>query len=87
MVRDGNTNVEMERQLLVAEGVSAAALPDRLRAAVQTHFLPEDEAEAVDRIHEYAAVGVSHIIVMRRPPFDLEKIERFMTHVAERVAT
>jgi F420-dependent oxidoreductase-like protein len=84
-VRDGNTNIEQERQRLIAVGVSAADLDDRLRESVRAWYLPDDESAAVDRLHEYAAVGVSHVIVSRQPPFDLRAIERFMTHIAPRV--
>jgi F420-dependent oxidoreductase-like protein len=86
MVRDGNPNLEMERQRLIAEGVPAADLDDRVREAVFSWFLPDDESAAIDRLHEYAAVGVSHVIVSRQPPYDYQAIERFMTHVAAGIA-
>ena len=86
MLQLGNLNVEAERQRLIAEGVSAADLEDRLRAAVWEQFLPVDEARAIERLSEYAAVGVTHFIVIRRPPYDMRVIERFMTHVAPKVA-
>ncbi len=82
MVREGNVTLELERQRLIAEGVPAGELDDRVRASVFSWFLPDDEAAAIDRLHEYAAVGVSHVIVSRQPPYDYRAIERFMTHVA-----
>ena len=85
MVRHGNTNLEAERQLLVAQGVAEADLDDRVREAVYQQFLPDDDSQAIDRLDEYAAVGVSHVIVIRRPPYDFQKIEHFLTHIGERV--
>jgi F420-dependent oxidoreductase-like protein len=85
MIRSGNLNVEMDRQRLIAEGVAAAELDDRLRATVYEQFLPVDDARAIDRLNAYAAVGVTHFIVIFRPPYDLPKIEHFLTHVGERV--
>jgi hypothetical protein len=34
---------------------------------------------------EYAAVGVSHVIVIFRPPYDFHRIERLLTKVGPRV--
>jgi F420-dependent oxidoreductase-like protein len=85
MIRTGNLNVEQDRQRLIAEGVSATDLEERLRAAVYEQFLPEDEVRAVDRLCEYAAVGVSHVIVIFRPPYDFNRIERLLTKVGPRV--
>jgi len=85
MLRHGNTNVEMERQLLIAQGVAASDLDERVREVVYQQFLPDEDSRAIDRLNEYAAVGVSHVIVIRRPPYDLQKIEHFLAHVGERV--
>jgi alkanesulfonate monooxygenase SsuD/methylene tetrahydromethanopterin reductase-like flavin-dependent oxidoreductase (luciferase family) len=86
MIRTGNLNVEQDRQRLIAEGVSPADLDERLRATVYEQFLPEDEERAVDRLCEYAAVGVSHVIVIFRPPYDYNRIERLLTKVGPRVS-
>jgi alkanesulfonate monooxygenase SsuD/methylene tetrahydromethanopterin reductase-like flavin-dependent oxidoreductase (luciferase family) len=85
MLRLGNPQVELDRRRLIAEGVSAADLDDRLRAAVYEQFLPEDDERAIDRLNEYAAVGVTHFIVIYRPPYDFSRIERLLTKVAPRV--
>jgi len=85
MVRSGNLIVEGERQRLIAEGVPTSELDERTRAAVGEMFLPDDEAKAVDRLSQYAALGITHFIVIRRPPYDLKAIERLITHVAPRV--
>jgi F420-dependent oxidoreductase-like protein len=85
MLRAGNLNVEAERHQLIAEGVSAADLDEKLRAVVYEQFLPEDESRAIDRLNEYVAVGVTHFIQIFRPPYDFTRIERFVTHVGPRV--
>jgi F420-dependent oxidoreductase-like protein len=85
MVRLDNPNLATERARLVAEGVPAAALEDRLRASVWEQFLPADESRAVDRLQEYVAVGVTHFIVIVRPPYDFGRMERFLTRVGARV--
>lgn len=87
MLRDGNTNLDLERQRLLADGVPASEMDERLREAVFSWFLPDDEAAAIDRLYEYAAVGVNHVIVSRQPPFDYKAIERFVSHVAARIGT
>ena len=86
MVRDGNVTLGLERQRLIEEGVPASELDDRVRASIFSWFLPDDEAAAIDRLHEYAAAGVSHVIVSRQPPYDYKAIERFMTHIAADLA-
>jgi F420-dependent oxidoreductase-like protein len=85
MVRLGNPNLLAERRRLEAEGVPAARLEERLRAWAWEAFLPVDEARAVDRLREYVAVGVTHFIVIQRPPYDLGWMERFLARVAARV--
>jgi len=85
MVRLGNPNLLAERRRLEAEGVSAADLERRLRAWVWESLLPVDESRAVDRLQEFLAVGVTHFLVVARPPYDLRGLERFLTHVAARV--
>jgi F420-dependent oxidoreductase-like protein len=82
MVRMENPNLMAERRRLEQEGVSAADLEPRLRAWVLESLLPVDESRAVDRLHEYVAVGVTHFIVAARPPYDLPGLERFLTRVA-----
>ena len=73
------------RRRLEGEGISAADLEARLRAWVWESLLPVDESRAVDRLHEYVAVGVTHFIVAARPPYDVAGLERFLTRVAARV--
>jgi F420-dependent oxidoreductase-like protein len=85
MVRLGNPNLAADRQRLIAEGVPAASLDERLRAVVYEQFLPTDEARAVDRLQEYVAVGVTHFITIVRPPYDFGRMERFLARVAARV--
>jgi len=85
MVRMHNPNLLAERRRLEGEGVSAAELEARLRAWVWESLLPVDESRAIDRLHEYVAVGVTHFIVAARPPYDLAGLERFLTRVAARV--
>jgi F420-dependent oxidoreductase-like protein len=85
MVRAGNLNLEEDRQQLIAEGVSPAELDDRLRARVYEQFLPTDEARAIDRLNEYAALGVSHVVVVVRPPYDFRQLERFLHRVGDHV--
>src|SRR5207245_10984862 len=87
MVRDGNPNLVLERQRLLDEGVSAAEIDERLREVIFSQFLPDDESRAIDRLNEYLAVGVTHVIVARPPPYDFKGIERFLTHVGARVGT
>ena len=85
MVQAGNLNLAADRQRLIDEGVPAARLDDELRRVTYEQFLPEDDARAIDRLSEYAAVGVTHFIVIRRPPYDLPKLERFLARVAPHV--
>jgi F420-dependent oxidoreductase-like protein len=85
MVRLGNPNLLAERRRLEAEGVPAAGLEARLRAWVWEAFLPEDASRAIDRLGEYVSVGVTHFIVVARPPYDLGWMERFLSRVAARV--
>jgi alkanesulfonate monooxygenase SsuD/methylene tetrahydromethanopterin reductase-like flavin-dependent oxidoreductase (luciferase family) len=85
MVRMNNPNLVAERRRLEGEGVPAADLEARLRAWVWESLLPVDESQAVDRLHEYVAVGVTHFIVAARPPYDLAGLERFLARVASRV--
>ncbi len=85
MIRSGNLNVEADRQQLLAEGVSPIDLDERLRERVYEQFLPEDEARAVDRLNEYVAVGVTHFILIFRPPYDFRKIDAFVNRIGARV--
>ena len=85
MIRMSNPNLLAERRRLEAEGVSGAGLEARLKAWAWESFLPVDESRAVDRLHEYVAVGVTHFIVASRPPYDLGGLERFLARVAARV--
>ena len=85
MVQAGNLNLEADRQRLIAAGTPAARLDDELRRVTYEQFLPEDEARAIDRLSAYAAVGVTHFILIYRPPYDLAQIERFLSRVAPHV--
>jgi F420-dependent oxidoreductase-like protein len=85
MIKSGNLNVGMDRQRLIADGVSAADLDDRLRETVYEQFLPVDDARAIDRLSEYVGVGVTHFIVIFRPPYNLGQIEHFLNAVGSRV--
>jgi F420-dependent oxidoreductase-like protein len=85
MLRDGNLNVEADRQRLIAEGVPAAQLDDRLREVVYQQFLPADESRAIDRLNEYVAVGVTHFVVIVRPPYDVRGVERWLSRVGGHV--
>jgi F420-dependent oxidoreductase-like protein len=85
MVKTGNLNLAADRQRLIEQGVPAARLDEELRRVTYEQFLPEDEARAIDRLSEYAAVGVSHVIVIIRPPYDFRKMERFLSRVAPHV--
>jgi F420-dependent oxidoreductase-like protein len=85
MVAAGNPNLAADRQRLIEQGVPAARLDDELRRVTFEQFLPVDEAKAIDRLCEYAAVGVDHIITIVRPPYDYRKLERFMSRVAAHV--
>jgi len=85
MIRTNNPNLLAERRRLEADGVSAGEMEARLKAWAWESFFPVDESRAVDRLHEYVAVGVTHFIVAARPPYDLAGLERFLTRVAARV--
>ena len=85
MVAHGNLNLAADRERLVAAGVPAARLDDELRRVTYEQFLPEDEGRAIERLCEYAAVGVTHFIVIVRPPYDYRKLERFLAQVTPRV--
>lgn len=85
MVKMGNLNLLADRQRLIDEGVHASQLDERLREITYSQFLPEDETRAVDRLNEYVAVGVTHFIVIVRPPYDRAKLERLLNRVAPRV--
>jgi hypothetical protein len=65
--------------------VPAADLEARLMAWVWEALLPVDEHRAIDRLHAFVAVGVTHFIVAARPPYDLPGLERFLSRVAARV--
>ena len=85
MIRMNNPNLMAERRRLEAEGVSGGELEKRLRAWLWESLLPVDEARAIDRLHEFVAVGVTHFIVAARPPYDFAGLERFLTRVAAHV--
>jgi F420-dependent oxidoreductase-like protein len=84
MVLNNNTNLLMEHQLLREQGVPESEIADRAREVVYSQFLPDDEGLAAERLHEYAEVGVSHIVVSRPYPYDYRAIERLVTHIAPR---
>jgi len=73
------------RARLIAEGVPAARLDDELRRVTYEQFLPEDDARAIDRLNEYVAAGVTHFILLQRPPYDLARLEQFLSRVAPHV--
>src|SRR4029453_16959537 len=85
MVKMGNLNLAADRQRLIEQGGPAARLDDELRRVTYEQFLPEDDARAIDRLNEYVAVGVTHIIVIVRPPYDMKKLEGFLARVAPHV--
>lgn len=85
MVQAGNLNLVADRQRLIEQGVPAARLDDELRRVTFEQFLPVDEGKAIDRLCEYAAVGVDHFITIVRPPYDYRKMERFLSRVAAHV--
>lgn len=63
----------------------AARLDEELRRVTYEQFLPEDEGRAIERLSQYAAVGVSRFIVIVRPPYDYRKLERFLERVPPHV--
>ncbi|MCC6627887.1 MAG: LLM class F420-dependent oxidoreductase [Chloroflexi bacterium] len=85
MVQAGNLNLAADRQRLIEQGVPATRLDDELRRVTFEQFLPVDEGKAIDRLCEYAAVGVDHFITIVRPPYDYRKMERFLSRVAAHV--
>jgi F420-dependent oxidoreductase-like protein len=85
MVKMGNLNLEADRQRLVEQGVPAGRLDEELRRVTYEQFLPEDDARAIDRLNEYVAVGVTHFIVIVRPPYDVDRFERLLARVAPHV--
>jgi F420-dependent oxidoreductase-like protein len=85
MVKMGNLNLAADRPRLVEQGVPAARLDDELRRVSYEQFLPDDDARAADRLSDYVAVGVTHFIVIVRPPYDVARFERLLARVAPRV--
>lgn len=85
MVKAGNLNLAADRQRLIDAGVPGARLDDELRRVTYEQFLPEDEGRAIDRLNEYAAVGVSHFIVIHRAPYDRAALERFQSRVVPHI--
>jgi F420-dependent oxidoreductase-like protein len=86
-VRGGSPIITQERERLSAEGYAGDELEQEIRKVIWTQFLPIDEERAIERLNEYAAVGVSHFIVIRPAPFDHDLIERFMARVVPHVGT
>ncbi|TAK24183.1 MAG: TIGR03560 family F420-dependent LLM class oxidoreductase [Chloroflexota bacterium] len=84
-VKFGSPFIAQERERLAADGYRDAELERQVRASVYTQFLPIDEERAAQRLNEYAAVGVSHFIVIYRAPYDYARLERFVERVMPNV--
>jgi F420-dependent oxidoreductase-like protein len=80
-VRQGSPFIHQERERLAAEGYRDAELEEQVRKSIWTQFLPIDEERATAMLGEYAAVGVSHFIVIHPYPYDFGRLERFMERV------
>jgi F420-dependent oxidoreductase-like protein len=77
-VQQNSPNVSLERQRLAAEGYKGDELEEQVRLSIYSQFLPLDPDAALQRMNEYYAVGVSHVIVIVRPPIDRPLLERFI---------
>lgn len=77
----GSPFIAQERERLGAEGYGGAELEEQVRASIYTQFLPIDPERAAERLSEYAAVGVTHFIVIHRAPYDYARLERFVERV------
>jgi F420-dependent oxidoreductase-like protein len=80
-VKLGSPFIAQERERLGAEGYRGAELEEQVRASVFTQFLPIEEERAAQRLSEYAAVGVTHFVVIHRAPYDYGRLERFVERV------
>ena len=84
-VEQGSPFIDQERERLGAEGYRGDELEEEVRKSVWTQFLPIDEERAAERLSQYAAVGVTHFIVIHGPPYDYGRLERFVERVIPRV--
>ena len=84
-VAQGSPFIDQERERLGAEGYRGAELEEEVRKSIWTQFLPIDEDRAAQRLREYAAVGVSHFIVIHSYPYDYARLERFVERVIPEV--
>jgi F420-dependent oxidoreductase-like protein len=84
-VKQGSPFIDQERERLGAEGYRGAELEEEVRKSIWTQFLPIDDERAVQRLREYAAVGVSHFIVIHSYPYDYARLERFVERVIPEV--
>lgn len=84
-VRQGSPFIHQERERLSAEGYRGDELEEQVRKSIWTQFLPIDEEGAARMLSEYAAVGVTHFIVIHRHPYDHAALERFMQRVVPHV--
>lgn len=80
-VRLGSPFIAQERERLETEGYRGAELEEEVRKSIYTQFLPIDEERAAAMLSEYAAVGVTHFIVIHRAPYDYARLERFVERV------
>jgi alkanesulfonate monooxygenase SsuD/methylene tetrahydromethanopterin reductase-like flavin-dependent oxidoreductase (luciferase family) len=75
-VRQNSPIVQQERAHFAAEGYRGAELEEQVRRSIYSQFLPVEPEPCLERLREYATVGVSHVLVIVRPPFDLAWLER-----------
>jgi F420-dependent oxidoreductase-like protein len=85
-VRLGSPFIAQERERLSAEGYRGDELEEQVRRSIYSQFLPIDEERAASFLSEYAAVGVTHFIVIHRAPYDYARLERFVERVIPNVA-
>lgn len=84
-VEQNSPAVVEARNQYAAEGYKGDELEAKVRASIYSQFLPLDPDAALARMREYYAVGVSHVIVIVRPPLDRPLLER-LVDLAPRVA-
>jgi alkanesulfonate monooxygenase SsuD/methylene tetrahydromethanopterin reductase-like flavin-dependent oxidoreductase (luciferase family) len=81
----GSPFIAQERERLGAEGYRGDELEEQVRRSIYSQFLPIEEEPAARRLSEYAAVGVTHFIVIHRAPYDYARLERFVERVIPNV--
>jgi F420-dependent oxidoreductase-like protein len=84
-VQHGSPFIAQERERLGADGYAGAELEEQVRRSIYTQFLPIEPERAAERLSEYAAVGVTHFIVIYRAPYDYARLERFVERVIPNV--